>query len=107
MNRTPIRVLIAEDHKVTRLGIRMFLDDAADIEVVGEAADGAEALQQARELKPDVVLMDVQMPNMDGIESSRQIKSDVPGSRVVMITSSKEDRDVFAALAAGASGYCT
>jgi NarL family two-component system response regulator LiaR len=105
--KPPIQVLIAEDHKVTRLGIRMFLESTADIKVIAEAADGDEAAKLADEMRPDVVLMDVQMPNLDGIASARKIKQHMPTMKIVMMTSSSEEQDVFASLAAGASGYCT
>jgi DNA-binding NarL/FixJ family response regulator len=102
-----IRVLIVEDHAVTRLGIKMFLESSADIQVVGEASTGVDAIELAGKLQPDIVLMDVQMPGMDGVEAARKIAGSTTGSRIVMMTSSRDERDVFASLTAGASGYCT
>jgi NarL family two-component system response regulator LiaR len=107
MDSPLISVLIVEDHKVTRLGIRMFLESTSDIKVVAEAADGAEAVTLAQKENPDIVLMDVQMPNLDGIEAARQIRQANRAARIVMMTSSKDEQDIFASLAAGASGYCT
>jgi DNA-binding NarL/FixJ family response regulator len=101
-----IRVLLADDQRLVRSGFRMILRAEPDIEVVGEAADGAEAIALTRELDPDVVLMDVRMPNMDGIEATRQI---VDGSehapRVLVLTTFDLDEYVYEALRAGASGF--
>jgi len=100
-----IRVLIADDHTVLRHGLRMILEGAEGIVVVGEAADGAEAVAQARSLQPDVVLMDVNMPALDGIEATKRIRAALPQVRVLMLTISDKDRDLLAALRAGARGY--
>lgn len=101
-----IRVLIADDQALVRGGIRMILDAQDDIEVVGEATDGNEAISAARAARPDVVLMDVRMPNVDGIEATRRITSE-PGaaSRVLMLTTFDLDEYVYNALRAGASGF--
>lgn len=101
-----IRVLLVDDHAVMRAGFRMILHSAADIEVVGEAATGVEAIAAARTLHPDVICMDVQMPDMDGLEATRQIVADarVPAS-VVIVTTFDRDDYLFQALAAGASGF--
>jgi len=101
----PIRILIADDHSVVRQGLRMFLALDADLEVIGEAADGAEALQKARELKPDVVLMDMLMPVMDGIAATGAIRSELPDTEVLALTSVLEDASVVGAVKAGAIGY--
>ncbi len=102
---TPIRVLIVDDHAVVRSGLRVFLDLQPDIEVVGEAADGSEGVAVARRLEPDVVLMDLLMPNMDGITAIGRIKAERPDTEIVTMTSFIEEEKVTAALEAGASGY--
>lgn len=98
------RVLIVDDQRLIRTGFRLILT-ARGIEVVGEAADGAEAVTAARELRPDVVLMDIRMPNMDGLEATRRILAQAPDCRVLMLTTFDLDRYVYAALALGASGF--
>lgn len=100
-----IRVLIADDHGIVRKGIRALLATESDIEVVGEAGDGAEALAQAGLLKPDVILMDLVMPKLDGIECTRQVTAQQPGVRVLVLTSFAADDKVFPAIKAGALGY--
>jgi DNA-binding NarL/FixJ family response regulator len=101
------RVLLADDQALVRAGFRALLDAQPDIEVAGEAADGAEAVELARRERPDVVLMDVRMPRMDGLEATRQITSDpaLAGTRVVVLTTFELDEYVFGALRAGASGF--
>ena len=100
-----IRVLITDDHGVVRQGLRMFLSLDEGLELVGEARDGEEALRLARELRPDVVLMDLVMPVMDGIEATRSIKAGLPDVEVVALTSVLEDASVAGAVKAGAVGY--
>ena len=100
-----ITVLIVDDHSVVRQGLRTFLGSETGIEVVGEAADGAEAVEKARELVPDVVLMDIVMPGLNGIAATRQIAEISPTTRVLILTSFGEDDKVFPALKAGATGY--
>jgi DNA-binding NarL/FixJ family response regulator len=100
-----IRILIADDHHVVRQGLRMFLSLEAEFEVVGEAADGAEAVRLARELRPDVVLMDLIMPVMDGITAIKTIRSELPEVEVIALTSVMEDASVIGAIRAGAMGY--
>ena len=100
-----VRVLLADDHKVVRQGLRMFLGLDDDFEVVGEAENGAEALRLARELLPDVVLMDLLMPVMDGIEATGAIRRELPDVEVVALTSVLEDASVSGAVKAGAIGY--
>jgi DNA-binding NarL/FixJ family response regulator len=100
----PVRVLLVDDQHLVRSGFRMILSVADDIEVVGEAADGGAAVRQARALRPDVVLMDVQMPGVDGIEATRQLVAESLG-RVVMLTTFDRDDYLFDALDAGAAGF--
>jgi len=100
-----IRVLITDDHGVVRQGLRMFLSLDPDIQVVGEAQDGQEALAMARELKPDVVLMDLLMPVMDGLESTKAIRTELPEVEVIALTSVLEGASVTGAVRAGAIGY--
>ena len=100
-----IRVLLADDEELVRTGIRMILDAEPDITVVGDAVDGADAIAQAEELAPDVVLMDIRMPHMDGLEATRRIGAARSGPKVVVLTTFDLDEHVYAALAAGASGF--
>jgi two-component system, NarL family, response regulator LiaR len=100
-----IRVLIVDDHTIVRKGIRALLAEIDDLEVVGEAADGQEAIVQADRLRPDVILMDLAMPRMDGIEATRQIKTRQPESRVLVMTSFATDEKVLPAIKSGALGY--
>lgn len=100
-----IGVLIVDDHPVVREGLRSFLQLQEDMEVVGEAADGVEALEKVGELVPDVVLIDLVMPRMDGITTIRQIGAISPSSRILVLTSFSEDEKVFPAIKAGAHGY--
>jgi len=104
---TPTRVVLAEDQSMVRAGFRVLLDSRSDVEVVGEAATGAEALEQVRTLRPDVVVMDIRMPEMDGLEATRQITADraLGHTRVLILTTFELDEYVFAALRAGASGF--
>jgi NarL family two-component system response regulator LiaR len=100
-----IRIVIADDHSVVRQGLRMFLGLDPDLEVIGEAENGAEAVKLARELKPDVVLMDMLMPVMDGIAATSAIRSELPDTEVIALTSVLEDASVVGAVKAGAIGY--
>ena len=100
-----IRVLIVDDHSVVREGLRMFLERDPDLEVVGEAADGAEALEQARQMRPDVVIMDLLMPVMDGIAATQAIRRELPETEVLALTSVLESASVVEAIRAGAIGY--
>lgn len=100
-----IRVLIADDHTIVRSGVRLLLAAEPDIEVVGEALNGREAVTQAESLRPDVILMDITMPEMDGLEATRQIKSRYPDIHVLVLTMHRSDEYFFEMLQAGASGY--
>ncbi|MFJ1754236.1 response regulator [Kitasatospora sp. NPDC088134] len=102
---SPIRVLLVDDHQVVRRGLRTFLEVQDDIEVVGEAADGAEAVDRAADLDPDVVLMDLKMPRVDGIEALRLLRERGSAAKVLIVTSFTEQRTVVPALRAGAAGY--
>ena len=100
-----IRVILADDHALVRQGIRLFLDGADDITVVGEAADGREALQLVERLQPDVAVLDIQMPVVSGIDATREITTRFPQVRVLILTAYDDDPYVFALLHEGASGY--
>jgi DNA-binding NarL/FixJ family response regulator len=100
-----IRVLIVDDHAVVRQGLRMFIDMQKDMEVVGEGTNGIEAVELATRLNPDVILLDLIMPQMDGVEATRRILESTPHSRVLILTSFGEDDKVFPAIRAGAQGY--
>ena len=99
------RVLIADDQTLFRSGLARLLDEDPRVDVVGQAADGVEAVKQAVKLKPDVVLMDLKMPNMDGLEASRQIRTQVPEVKILILTTFEADNHVIQALEAGVSGY--
>ncbi len=101
----PIRVLIVDDHALIRRSLELALTAEPDIEVVGEASDGEEAVELAGRLLPDVVLMDVRMPRRSGIEATSGIKESVPSTRIIMLTVSDEEEDLFEAIKAGATGY--
>jgi NarL family two-component system response regulator LiaR len=105
MDTVPIRVLVTDDHAIVRKGVRALLLTERDIQVVGEAGDGAEAVAQAEALCPDVILMDLMMPKLDGIEATRQITAKIPTARVLVLTSFAADEKVFPAIKAGALGY--
>ena len=105
MSGTPVRVLLVDDQALFREALAVLLEVRAEIEVVGEAADGAAALERSAALQPDVVLMDLHMPVLDGIAATRRLRVEQPGVRVLALTTFDDDEDVFAALRAGAVGY--
>jgi DNA-binding NarL/FixJ family response regulator len=100
-----LRVLVCDDHALFRRGLQMVLEQEPDLELVGEASDGVEAVQKAQELMPDVVLMDVRMPRRSGIEAAGDIKDMLPHVKILMLTISDEEADLYEAIKAGASGY--
>lgn len=100
-----IRVVIADDHNIVRKGIRELLSDESDIAVIGEARDGQEAVDLALALTPDVVVMDIAMPKLSGVEATRQIRADMPNVRVLVLTSYEDDPYIYGLLDAGATGY--
>jgi DNA-binding NarL/FixJ family response regulator len=101
----PIRILLVDDHSVVRQGLRMFLSLDPDLEVVGEASNGVDGIEEARSLKPDVVLMDLAMPVMDGITAIQNLRKEFPNIEVIALTSILEDEKVIGAIRAGAIGY--
>lgn len=101
----PIRILIADDHPLFRNGLRALLESVLDMQVIGEAATGDEAFTQARALQPDVILMDIKMPGLNGIEATRRILHTSPHIRILVVTMFEDDDSVFAAIRAGARGY--
>jgi DNA-binding NarL/FixJ family response regulator len=100
-----LRVMVVDDHALFRRGLEMVLSNEADIELVGEASDGMEAVEKAQEVMPDVVLMDVRMPKRSGIEATAQIRDLLPHVKILMLTISDEEADLYDAIKAGASGY--
>jgi DNA-binding NarL/FixJ family response regulator len=105
VGQVTIRILLADDHAMVRQGLRAFLGLSKDLQTVGEAADGRQAVEQARLAKPDVVLMDVRMPDLDGISATRELLATFPAVKVVILTTFEQDDYIFGALRAGASGF--
>jgi len=102
---TKIKVLVADDHPVVREGLRTMLETEDDIEVVGQAEDGVDLVQKARELKPDVILVDLQMPRLSGVEAIRRIKAEKPDTNIIILTTYDYDEYIFDGISAGARGY--
>jgi DNA-binding NarL/FixJ family response regulator len=100
-----VSVLIADDQPLVRSGIRMILESEADLQVVGEAADGKDAIEQARALRPDIVVLDIRMPGIDGIEATRLLLAEANAPRILMLTTFDLDEYVYEAMKAGASGF--
>jgi DNA-binding NarL/FixJ family response regulator len=105
MTAEPVRVLVADDHPIYRDGLAVLLASVDGLEVVGTAADGVEAVAAALRLRPDVVVMDVQMPRLNGVEATRRLAAEAPAVGIVVLTMSEDDGTVFAAIRAGARGY--
>ena len=105
MSEQKIRILVVDDHRLFREGLAAILNAAPPTSVIGEAGTGSDAIAQAKALAPDVILMDIQMPDMNGIEATRRILADLPATRVVMLTMLEDDDSLFAAMRAGARGY--
>jgi two-component system nitrate/nitrite response regulator NarL len=101
----PIRVLLVDDHALFRKGVAELLSTEPDFELVGEAGDGIRAVEMARELMPDVILMDISMPGIDGLEATRRIKAEIPYVRIIILTVSESDHSLFDAIKSGAQGY--
>ena len=101
----PIRILCVDDHALVRKGLALILDNEDDLELIAEAANGAEAVELFRRLRPDVTLMDLRMPELDGIEATRQIRSEFPDAKIIALTSYDGDQDIYRALEAGVRGY--
>jgi DNA-binding NarL/FixJ family response regulator len=104
-SKNPIRVLLADDHVLFREGLAGIISSQPDMEVIGEAEDGLEAIVKARELVPNLILMDIQMPGIDGIEATRQIKTEIPDVTIVMLTVQNDEVKLFEAIKCGAQGY--
>lgn len=100
-----LKVMVVDDHDVVRMGLRAFIDAAGDMEVVCEASSGGEAVAQARKFQPDVVVMDVRMPDGGGVDACRELRSQSPGIRVIMLTAYSDDSALFSSIMAGAAGY--
>lgn len=100
-----VRIMLVDDHEVVRMGLRALLERRGDFVIVAEAADGDEAINVARQAQPDVIIMDIRLPTMSGVEACREIRDERPGTRVIMLTSYADDEAVYGSIIAGAAGY--
>ncbi len=100
-----IKILVADDHPIVRYGLRCLLEEQDDFRVLGEASNGLEAVERARELQPDIILMDIRMPELDGLEAMRRIRDENPGPKIIVLTTYDSDDYIFEAIEAGAKGY--
>lgn len=107
MENDKIRVLLADDHAVVRTGLRLIIDSQGDMTVIGEAEDGLEAIQKVQEMQPDIIVMDISMPGLGGLEATRRIKREVPDAHVLILTMHDNEQFFFQSLQAGADGYVT
>ena len=107
MSMTPIKILVVDDHPVVRRGLQSLLGDAKDLQIVGEATNGAEALQQIAALKPDVVLMDIRLPNADGVQVTRRVRREHPQVKIIILTTYDDEQHLFNAIEAGAHAFLT
>lgn len=105
-NKQKIKLMLVEDHVLTRIGLRVSFEKYEDLEIVAETANGKEAIELAKEKKPDVVIMDIGLIELDGIEATKKIKENNPHVKVIMLTSHESEREIMASLASGADGYC-
>jgi DNA-binding NarL/FixJ family response regulator len=106
LTSTPISILVVDDDQITRIGLKLMLQANEEFNIIGEAEDGLAAVTKAVNLCPDVILMDIGLPKIDGIDATAKIKAAIPECRIIMFTSHNREEDVRAALAAGADGYC-
>jgi two-component system nitrate/nitrite response regulator NarL len=104
-NPSPVRILVADDHSLFRKGLKSLLSGEPDFKVVAEAANGREATEKARQHEPDIILMDLSMPEMNGLEATRRIKGEMPNARIVILTVEEKDENLFEAVKSGAQGY--
>ena len=100
-----IKILIVDDHSIVRYGLRCLIDEQEDFTVLGEASNGLEAVESARELQPDIILMDIRMPELDGLKAMRRIRDENPGPKIIVLTTYESDDYIFEAIEAGAKGY--
>lgn len=105
-NKNKIKVMLVEDHELTRIGLKVSLEKHGNIDIIGETASGKEAIEIAKAKNPDLVIMDIGLIELDGIEATKNIKNICPGTKIIMLTSHESEREILASLASGADGYC-